>query len=44
MTRKDFLSNLFVSLMALGAAFIAGCSSSPDAETEPSPEWPPPME
>ena len=40
-TRRYFFAYLAASLTALFAAFVGGCGSKPDAETEPSPEWPP---
>jgi len=40
-TRRNFFTYLFMSLSALFAAFLTGCGAKPDAETEPSPEWPP---
>ena len=41
-TRRDLLEYilLFVST-AIAAIFASACGRKPDAETEPSPEWPP---
>jgi hypothetical protein len=43
MTRNEFLRYLTLSVTGTIAAIAASCSSAPapDAETEPSPEWPP---
>ncbi len=41
-TRRSFISHILVALSAaLTALLAAACGSKPDAETEPSPEWPP---
>jgi hypothetical protein len=40
-TRRDFLAYLAALTTALFAAVVTGCGARPDAETEPSPEWPP---
>ncbi|MHB9029592.1 MAG: hypothetical protein ACYC9O_12565 [Candidatus Latescibacterota bacterium] len=41
-TRRSFLSNIFLAVSAaLTAIAASSCGSKPDAETEPSPEWPP---
>jgi len=41
-SRRDFLTNLCLVLSMLFAAIVAAaCGAKPDAETEPSPEWPP---
>lgn len=43
MSRNEFLKYIALSLSAFAAAIVGGCSSqsAADAETEPSPEWPP---
>ena len=41
-TRRGFFRYVSAVLSAAIAAFAAGaCGMKPDAETEPSPEWPP---
>ena len=41
-TRKDFLNYLLISITALVTSIFAiSCGAKPDAQTEPSPEWPP---
>ncbi len=41
-TRRHFLSALYLGLSAVLTAIIStACGAKPDAETEPSPEWPP---
>lgn len=41
-SRRGFIKYLFASLSAITAAILAGaCGAKPDAESEPSPEWPP---
>ncbi len=41
-TRRSFLSHIFLGISAALSVFIAlSCGRKPDAETEPSPEWPP---
>ena len=41
-SRRDFLMAIQLGLAALMTAlFAAACGKKPDAETEPSPEWPP---
>ena len=42
LTRKDFLNYLLISITAfVTSIFAISCGAKPDAETEPSPEWPP---
>ena len=43
MTRKEFMNYLLLSVTGLAATMAAACASAPepDANTEPSPEWPP---
>jgi len=41
-TRRTFLSNIALGISALLMAIMtASCGKKPDAQTEPSPEWPP---
>ena len=41
-TRRSFFNGLLAGIAALTAfVFAAACGKKPDAETEPSPEWPP---
>jgi hypothetical protein len=41
-TRRNFITYLFFSLAALVTSlFAVSCGKKPDAETEPSPQWPP---
>jgi hypothetical protein len=41
-SRRGFINSLYLSFAALlSALFFGACGSKPDAETEPSPEWPP---
>ncbi len=41
-TRRTFISNIALGISAfLAAIFAASCGKKPDAQTEPSPEWPP---
>lgn len=41
-TRRNFISHILLGVSAaLTALFAASCGKKPDAETEPSPEWPP---
>jgi len=41
-SRRGFLTALYLSISALlTALFASACGGKPDAETEPSPEWPP---
>lgn len=41
-TRRNFFEYILVSLSVIVTSLlIAACGSKPDAETEPSPEWPP---
>ncbi|MFC1508266.1 hypothetical protein ACFL60_01095 [Candidatus Omnitrophota bacterium] len=41
-TRRSIIKFILVGISAVITAFIASaCGSKPDAETEPSPEWPP---
>ncbi len=41
-TRRGFFGYILVSISVLVTAFLAmACGAKPDAETEPSPEWPP---
>lgn len=41
-SRRGFLSYFFLGITALMALLVAAtCGLRPDAETEPSPEWPP---
>lgn len=41
-SRREFLTALNLGVAALlTALFAAACGKKPDAETEPSPEWPP---
>lgn len=41
-SRRTFISHIMVGLTAaLTALVAAACGKKPDAETEPSPEWPP---
>jgi len=40
--RRDFLNYLLICISAFAASILAiSCGAKPDAETEPSPEWPP---
>lgn len=41
-TRRNFLSYVLLSLSVVITALVTvSCGKKPDAETEPSPEWPP---
>jgi len=41
-TRRRFFTYIMVAFSALLTALLtAACGKKPDAETEPSPEWPP---
>ena len=41
-TRRGFFGYILVSISVLVTALLAmACGAKPDAETEPSPEWPP---
>ena len=41
-TRRGFFDYILAGISFLAAAFFASaCGGKPDAETEPSPEWPP---
>jgi len=41
-SRRGFISALYLMATALLTAMLASaCGGKPDAETEPSPEWPP---
>ena len=41
-SRRGFLTSLYIGITAMLTALIAAaCGGKPDAETEPSPEWPP---
>lgn len=41
-SRRGFLMYVYLGVTALISAFLAtACGRKPDAETEPSPEWPP---
>ena len=41
-SRRSFLTSLYLGITALLTAILASaCGAKPDAETEPSPEWPP---
>jgi len=41
-SRRFFLRNISIAVSAvLTALLAAACGRKPDAETEPSPEWPP---
>ncbi|MCE5248973.1 hypothetical protein LLG96_02005 [bacterium] len=41
-TRRSFFTYIMVALSAFLTALLAvSCGKKPDAETEPSPEWPP---
>ena len=40
--RRDFLNYLLICITAFATSiFVMSCGAKPDAETEPSPEWPP---
>ena len=44
-SRRDFLNYFFLTISAMVTSLlITSCGAKPDAETEPSPEWPPPVE
>jgi len=41
-SRRKFVTGIFMTTAALLTALVASaCGPKPDAETEPSPEWPP---
>jgi len=40
-SRRSFFTYLYLVISALLASLAAACGAKPDAETEPSPEWPP---
>ena len=41
-SRRGFIEYILVALSVVFTALLGvGCGSKPDAETEPSPEWPP---
>ncbi len=41
-SRRGFINSLYLAIAALmSSLFISACGAKPDAETEPSPEWPP---
>ena len=41
-SRRGFFTYIFLAVSAVAASFgIMACGAKPDAETEPSPEWPP---
>ncbi len=41
-SRRGFLNYFMLGLSAVVTSLLAAaCGSKPDAETEPSPEWPP---
>ena len=41
-TRRGFFEHILVGISIVLTAFLAvACGAKPDAETEPSPEWPP---
>ena len=44
-SRREFLTYFFLAISAIVAPLVmTSCGARPDAETEPSPEWPPPNE
>jgi len=41
-SRRGFLTNFLLGISAfITSLVVAACGGKPDAETEPSPEWPP---
>ena len=41
-TRRNFFNYLLICITAfITSIFAMSCGAKPDAETEPSPEWPP---
>ncbi|MCK4824680.1 hypothetical protein KA005_53505 [bacterium] len=40
-SRRSFVTNVFLGISALITMLLSACGAKPDAETEPSPEWPP---
>ena len=41
-SRRGFLQFLYLGITAvITSIVVAACGAKPDAETEPSPEWPP---
>ncbi len=41
-SRRDVIKHIVLGISMLATAVMAAaCGSKPDAETEPSPEWPP---
>jgi hypothetical protein len=40
-TRRDIIENIVLGVVALVSVFVSACGNKPDAQTEPSPEWPP---
>ena len=42
-SRREFLTYFFLAVSAMVTSLVmSSCGAKPDAETEPSPEWPPP--
>ncbi len=40
-SRRSFVKDIFLVMSALITMLLSACGAKPDAETEPSPEWPP---
>ena len=40
-TRRGFIAYVLSSIGLFLSSLLIGCGKKPDAETEPSPEWPP---